>query len=151
MKHEPSDPDWERKIRDSFARQGAMATIGARLMRVAPGEVEIAVERGHAIGQQHGYVHGGVVGMIADSAGGYAGYSMMPPGGSVLTVEYKMNLLSPADGDTILARGRVVKPGRTLVVAQVDVVSIKGGREKPCALMVQTLMVMAGRADGPQV
>lgn len=151
MKHEPSDPDWERKIRDSFARQGAMATIGARLMRVAPGEAEIAVERGPAIGQQHGYVHGGVVGMIADSAGGYAGYSMMPPGGSVLTVEYKMNLLSPADGDTILARGRVVKPGRTLVVAQVDVVSIKGGREKPCALMVQTLMVMAGRADGPQV
>ena len=89
--------------------------------------------------------------MIADSAGGYAGYSMMPPGGSVLTVEYKMNLLSPADGDTILARGRVVKPGRTLVVAQVDVMSIKDGREKPCALMVQTLMVMAGRADGPQV
>jgi acyl-coenzyme A thioesterase PaaI-like protein len=75
----------------------------------------------------------------------------MPPGASVLTVEYKMNLLSPADGDTILAKGRVVKPGRTLVVTQVDVYSVKQGREKLCALMTQTLMTMAGKSDGPQV
>jgi uncharacterized protein (TIGR00369 family) len=151
MKLEPSDPDWETKVRDSFARQGAMATIGARLARVAPGEVEIEVARHSAIQQQHGYVHGGVVGMIADSAGGYAGFSSMPPGASVLTVEYKMNLLSPADGDTIVAKGRVVKPGRTLVVTQVDVYSVKQGREKLCALMTQTLMTMVGKSDGPQV
>lgn len=148
---EPSDPDWEAKVRDSFARQGAMATIGARLVHVAPGAVDIEVARTPAIQQQHGYVHGGVVGMLADSAGGYAGYSAMPPGASVLTVEYKMNLLSPADGDTILAKGRVVKPGRTLVVCQVDIFSIKGTREKLCALMTQTLMTMAGKSDGPQV
>jgi uncharacterized protein (TIGR00369 family) len=151
MRLEPGDPDWEAKVRDSFARQGAMATIGARLARVAPGEVDIEVTRHPAIQQQHGYVHGGVVGMIADSAGGYAGFSSMPPGASVLTVEYKMNLLSPADGDTILAKGRVVKPGRTLVVTQVDVYSVKQGREKLCALMTQTLMTMAGKSDGPQV
>ncbi|MCM0022149.1 MAG: PaaI family thioesterase, partial [Tagaea sp.] len=96
MKVDPSDPEWEAKLRDSFARQGAMATVGARLARVAPGEVDIEVTRHAAIQQQHGYVHGGVVGMIADSAGGYAGFSTMPPGASVLTVEYKMNLLSPA-------------------------------------------------------
>lgn len=151
MPIEPSDPEWEAKVRDSFARQGAMDTVGAKLVRVAPGEVDIAVARAPAIQQQHGYVHGGVVGMIADSAGGYAGFSTMPPGASVLTVEYKMNLLSPADGDTILAKGRVVKPGRTLVVTQVDVYSIKHGREKLCALMTQTLMTMAGKSDGPQV
>jgi uncharacterized protein (TIGR00369 family) len=151
MPFDPSDPDWERKVRDSFARQGAMATVGARLVRVAPGEVDIEVARVPAIRQQHGYVHGGVVGMIADSAGGYAGYSTMPAGATVLTVEYKMNLLSPADGDTILAKGRVVKPGRTLVVTQAEVYSIKQGREKLCALMTQTLMTMAGKEDGPQV
>jgi uncharacterized protein (TIGR00369 family) len=151
MPIEPSDPDWETKLRDSFARQGAMETVGARLVRVAPGEVDIEVTRHPAIQQQHGYVHGGVVGMLADSAGGYAGFSTMPPGASVLTVEYKMNLLSPADGDTILAKGRVVKPGRTLVVTQAEVFSVKQGRAKLCALMTQTLMTMAGKSDGPQV
>jgi uncharacterized protein (TIGR00369 family) len=142
------DPDWEAKIRDSFARQGAMATVGARLVHLEPGHCHIAVDYADAIAQQHGYVHGGVVGMIADSAGGYAGFSMMPPGSSVLTVEYKMNLLAPADGQTILAKGRVLKPGRTLVVTQADVFAIRDGQPKLCATMLQTLMAMAGKSDG---
>ncbi len=144
----PADPDWDAKVRDSFARQGAMATIGARIVHLEPGHAHIAVDHAEAIAQQHGYVHGGVVGMIADSAGGYAGFSMMPAGASVLTVEYKMNLLAPADGQTILAKGRVLKPGRTLVVAQVDVFAHKNGQTKLCATMLQTLMVMAGKSDG---
>jgi uncharacterized protein (TIGR00369 family) len=148
MRLEPGDPDWEAKVRDSFARQGAMATIGARLARVAPGEVDIEVTRHPAIQQQHGYVHGGVVGMIADSAGGYAGFTMMPAGATVLTVEYKMNLLAPAHGTTIVAKGRVLKPGRTLVIAQADVFAIRDGQSHLCATMLQTLMTMAGRPDG---
>jgi uncharacterized protein (TIGR00369 family) len=144
----PADPDWNAKVRDSFARQGAMKTIGARLVHLEPGHAHVAVEYADAIAQQHGYVHGGVVGMIADTAGGYAGFSMMPAGASVLTVEYKMNLLAPADGQTILAKGRVLKPGRTLVVVQVDVFAHKNGQTKLCATMLQTLMVMAGKSDG---
>jgi uncharacterized protein (TIGR00369 family) len=144
----PADPDWEAKVRDSFARQGAMKTIGARLVHLEPGHAHVGVEYTDAIAQQHGYVHGGVVGMIADTAGGYAGFSMMPAGASVLTVEYKMNLLAPADGQTILAKGRVLKPGRTLVVAQVDVFAHKNGQTKLCATMLQTLMTMTGKSDG---
>jgi uncharacterized protein (TIGR00369 family) len=144
----PADPDWDAKVRDSFARQGAMETIGARIVHLEPGHAHVSVEYSESIAQQHGYVHGGVVGMIADTAGGYAGFSMMPAGASVLTVEYKMNLLAPADGQTILAKGRVLKPGRTLVVAQVDVFAHKNGQTKLCATMLQTLMVMAGKSDG---
>jgi len=149
METQPADPNFEAKVRDSFARQGAMATVGARLARVAHGEVEIEIDNLPAVRQQHGFVHGGVVGMIADSAGGYAGFSTMPPGSTVLTVEYKMNFLNPAAGARIAARGRVVKTGRTLVVCAVDVVSIDGGRERPCATMLQTLMAVAGKPDAP--
>ena len=80
----PADPDWEFKIRDSFARQGAMASVGARLAHAEPGHVHVALDYSDAVSQQHGYVHGGVVGMIADTAGGYAGFSLMPAGASVL-------------------------------------------------------------------
>ena len=149
MKTDPADPNFETKVRDSFSRQGAMATVGAKLKRVAYGEVEIEIDNLPAVRQQHGFVHGGVVGMIADSAGGYAGFSTMPPGSTVLTVEYKMNFLNPAWGPRIAARGRVVKTGRTLVVCQVDVVSIEDGHERLCATMLQTLMAVAGKSDAP--
>ena len=95
--------------------------------------------------------HGGVVGMIADSAGGYAGFSLMPADATVLTVEYKINFMAPADGERLVARGRVTKPGRTLTVTQVDVVVVRGGTEHLCATMLQTLMTMAGRHDGPRM
>ena len=126
-----------------------MALIGARLARVEPDAVEIDVDYRPELGQQHGFFHGGIVGAIADNAGGYAAFSLMPADASVLTVEYKMNLVAPADGERLVARGRVVKPGRTLTVSRTDVFAIRDGRERLCATMLQTLMTMAGRSDGP--
>jgi uncharacterized protein (TIGR00369 family) len=146
----PLAADWETRVRDSFARQPAMALIGAQLARVAAGAVTIELALHEPITQQHGYIHGGVVGMIADSAGGYAGFTLMPADATVLTVEYKMNLLAPAAGPLLRAHGRVLKPGRSLVVAAVDVVNCRDGVESPCATMLQTLMTMRGRPDAPR-
>jgi uncharacterized protein (TIGR00369 family) len=147
----PKHAEFAARVRDSFARQGAMALIGAELLRVEPGEVDIGVAFRPELGQQHAFFHGGIVGMIADSAGGYAGFSLMPADASVLTVEYKINLLAPADGERLIARGRVVRAGRTLTVATVDVAVIRSGAETPCATVLQTLMTMAGRIDGPKL
>src|SRR5882672_8972383 len=102
-----------------------MTLIGAELARVEAGAVDIAVAFRPELSQQHGYYHGGIVGMIADSAGGYAGFSLMPEDASVLTVEYKINLLAPAEGERMIARGRVAKPGRTLTVCHVDVFAVR--------------------------
>ncbi len=146
----PRNPDFEARVRDSFARQGAMALIGAELIRVEPGHVDIAVAFRPELAQQHGYFHGGIVGMIADSAGGYAAFSLMPADASVLTVEYKINLLAPAEGERLIARGRVAKSGRTLAVCHVDVVAVRDGHEHACATLLQTLMTMSGRSDGPK-
>lgn len=106
---EPRDPDFERKVRESFARQRVMSTIGATLARIEPGLVEIALPFRVGLTQQHGYLHAGVAGTIADSAGGYAAFSLMPPGSTVLSVEYRVHLLAPAKGERFLARGRVVR------------------------------------------
>jgi len=141
------NPDFAERVRDSFARQGAMALIGAELTRVEPGECEIRLPYRRELSQQHGYFHGGIIGTIADSAGGYAAFSLMPADASVLTVEYKMNLLAPGDGEVLIARARVLKPGRTLVVATVDAVAVKAGCETLCATLLQTLMTMHGRPD----
>jgi uncharacterized protein (TIGR00369 family) len=99
------------------------------------------------LSQQHGYYHGGIIGTIADSAGGYAAFTLMPRDASVLTVEYKINLLAPGDGELLIARGSVLKAGRTLVVAQVDAGIVKNGHETLCATLLQTLMTMRGRSD----
>lgn len=146
----PKNPEFVARVRDSFARQGAMALIGAEITRLEPGSVDIAVTFRPDLAQQHGYFHGGVVGMIGDSAGGYAAFSLMPADASVLTVEYKINLLAPAHGERLIARGRVVKPGRTLTVTHVDVVVVRDGHEHVCATLLQTLMAMAGKSDGPK-
>lgn len=124
-----------------------MTTLGATLERVAPGEIEIALRPHPGIMQQHGFVHGGVVGALADSAAGYATLSVLPAGTGVLTAEYKINLLAPAMGERIVARGRVVKAGRTLTLAQADVFAQSGGQEKLIALLTATLMTIKGR-DG---
>jgi uncharacterized protein (TIGR00369 family) len=145
----PQNPKFAARVRDSFARQGAMSFIGAELLRVEAGSVDIAVAFRPELSQQHGYYHGGIVGMIADSAGGYAAFSLMPEDASVLTVEYKINLLAPAEGGRLVARGRVTKPGRTLTVCSVDVFAVRSGKEHLCATALQTLMTMAGRADEP--
>lgn len=151
MSFEAPDPNFAERVKGSFSRQGAMAHLGARLNAVTPGFCEIQVAYSAELSQQHGYFHGGVVGAIADSAAGYAGYSLMPEHASVLTVEYKLNLLSPADGELLIARGHVVKPGRTLVVARADVVAVKEDQEKLCATLLQTLMCLPDTADNQPV
>jgi len=141
------DPNFERRVRDSFARQAAMALIGATMTRVSPGRCEIELPVREDLTQQHSYVHGGVVGMIGDSAGGYAAFTLMPVDSSVLTVEYKINMLAPAKGERLLAVGSVVKPGRTLSIVRADVYALEDGRETLVAAMQQTLMVMHGMSD----
>lgn len=137
----------QARVKASFDKQNAMQLIRASIPVIAPGKVEIHVPQWSGIEQQHGFVHGGVVGMIADSAGGYAAMTQVPEDASVLTVEYKMNLLSPADGERLIARGQVIRPGRTLIVTQIDVYAVRGENETRCALMQQTIMVMQGKAE----
>lgn len=143
----PVNPDFEDTIRASFARQHAMTLIRAQLAEVKPGAVEIRLPVWRGVGQQHGYVHGGVVGMIADSAGGYAAMTVAPADTSVLTVEYKLNLTAPAAGETIVARGTVLRAGRTLCTTRVDVFAVKESIETLCAAMQQTIMIMRGKDE----
>jgi uncharacterized protein (TIGR00369 family) len=135
------------RIQTSFAKQGLMTTLGASLVTIAPGLVEIAITPTPAISQQHGFVHAGAVSAIADTAAGYAALTLMPPDRGVLTTEFKINLLAPAIGDRILARGKIVKAGRTLTVAQAEVFASTNGTEKLIALLTATLMAIEGR-DG---
>jgi len=141
------DPEFADRVRASFAKQHAMDLIHATLPVVEPGLTEIHLPHWTGVEQQHGFVHGGVVGMIADSAAGYAAMTLVAASASVLTVEYKMNLVAPADGEKLIARGKVVRPGRTLVVTQAEVFAVKDGKEKLCALMQQTIMVMHGKEE----
>lgn len=127
---EARDPDFEQRIRDSFARQQVMSFLGATLDHVAPGIAQISLPYRPELSQQHGFFHGGIVGTIGDSAAGYAGYTLMPADASVLTVEYKLNLMAPADGDRLIARGKVIRPGRNLVITEAEVFVSKEGREK---------------------
>jgi uncharacterized protein (TIGR00369 family) len=136
---------FEERIRASFAKQGLMSTLGATLITVAPGHVEIAISPAPAISQQHGFVHAGAVSAIADTAAGYAALSLMPPDRGVLTTEFKINLVAPAMGDRILARGQVVKAGRTLTLAKAEVFSESGGRERLIAFLTATMMAIEGR------
>ena len=145
----PADDDFEARVLASFGRQKIMDLLGAAVTRVEPGEVEIELPFRDDLTQQHGFFHAGVTSTIADSAGGYAAFSLFPADASVLTTEFKINLLAPADGELLRAVGRVVKPGRTLTVCDVDVFAVKNGQAKPCAKLLQTLMCMAGRPDVP--
>lgn len=145
-----SVPEWERRVRESFARQGFMKHIEAQVAALGPGHCEIRVPYQEKLTQQHGYFHGGVTAAIADSASGYAAYTLMPPDHSVLAVEFKINLLAPAEGDYLLARARVVRSGKTLKVCAVDVFGVKHGTEKLCATMLATVMALPGRSDFPQ-
>ena len=147
MTNHAHDPEFADRVRASFAKQHAMDLIHATLPVVEPGLTEIHLPHWAGVEQQHGFVHGGVVGMIADSAAGYAAMTIVPETASVLTVEFKMNLVAPADGEKLIARGKVVRPGRTLVVTQAEVFAVKDGKEKLCALMQQTIMVMHGKEE----
>ena len=140
------DPAFAARIRESFSRQKAMALIGARLARVEAGEVEVALPFRDDLTQQKGFVHGGIIGMIADTACGYAALSLMPAGGSLVTVEYKMNILKPGRG-ALRALGTVIRPGRTLTVARAEVYAEDGSH---VATMLQTLMALPDRPDRPE-
>ena len=139
--------DTRTRIRDSFAKQSAMALIHAEIPVIEEGRAEIEIPHWNGVLQQHGYVHGGVVGMIADSAAGYAAMSVVPEGTSVLTVEYKINMVAPANGDKIVAKGSVRRAGRTLLLTKADVYAVKDGTETLCAVMQQTIMAMHGKGE----
>jgi uncharacterized protein (TIGR00369 family) len=145
--HVAKDPAFRDRIRDSFAKQGLMATLGASLTHIAPGLVEIVLPATPAVSQQHGYVHAGALAAVADSAAGYAALSLMPAGVGVLSVEFKINLLAPATGDRVKAKGRVVKAGRTITVAHAEVFSESGADERLVALLTATVMMIEGRRD----
>ncbi len=136
----------EKRIQSSFAKQGLMSTLGATLVTVAPGRVEIALRPHPGISQQHGFVHAGAVSAIADTAAGYAALSLMPPNRGVLTTEFKINFVAPAAGERIIARGTVVKSGRTLTLAQAEVFAESDGRERLIALLTATMRAVEGRA-----
>ncbi|MBP8923735.1 MAG: PaaI family thioesterase [Thauera sp.] len=144
---QPRDPNYAERVRASFRLQQAMSLIGAEMALVEPGYVEIHLPHKAEITQQHGFIHGGVVGMIADSAAGYAANTLTAADTSVLTVEYKMNLVAPADGQRLVARGEVVRPGRTLIVTRADVYAIRDEQWTLCAIMQQTIMAMQGKSE----
>ncbi|MEP7061802.1 MAG: PaaI family thioesterase [Betaproteobacteria bacterium] len=144
----PPCADYATRVRDSFARQGAMRTLGASLAGIEPGYCAIELTPRAEVSQQHGYVHAGVIAAIVDSAGGYAGFTLFPADASVLTVEFKLNLLAPARGDKLVAEGFVVKPGRTLAITRGEVHAVTDGRRTLVALMQQTLIVMRATSDG---
>lgn len=141
---QPRDPDFERRVRASFARQAAMRTIGATLERVAPGEVDLALSFRAELTQQHGFLHAGVVTAAVDSACGYAALSLMEPGTAVLSVEFKVQLLAPARGARFLALGRVVRSGRTLTVVSGE---LRGEGGEVVALLNGTMMAVRDRPD----
>lgn len=135
---EPRTPDWKARCLASFEQQPICKTLGIELAAMEPGFCEMRLAFRADLTQQHGFFHAGMVSTLADNAGGYAALSLMPAGAEVLAVEFKINLMSPAKGDVMIARARVVKPGRTLVITQVEVSMLDGGVEKDCALMQQT-------------
>lgn len=140
--------DFEGRVRASFARQKIMATIGAELTRVNPGEVEIELAYDAELTQQHGFLHAGIISTALDSACGYAAYSVMPENAAVLTIEFKVNLLSPGRGERFLFRGSVTKPGRTIIVADGEAYAFdREGEARLVATMTGTMMVVSGR-DG---
>jgi len=147
--HRPQDPGFAARIRESFLRQGLMETLGATLARVEPGLVEIVVPFRPGLSQQHGFFHAGVTSAAADSAGGYAGYTLFPADSSVLTVEFKINLVAPARGDRLRAIGQVIKSGRTLTVCELRAYALDGAEETLCAVGQQTLICLHGTSDRP--
>ena len=138
----PFDPE---RVRRSFAKQAVMATIGATLDHVERGVATISMGPNPAFTQQHGYLHAGIIATIADSACGYAALSIMPADAAVLSIEFKTNMLAPADGERFIARGKVIKPGRTIVVCDATVHAVRKDGEKLVATMTGTMMVVQGR------
>jgi uncharacterized protein (TIGR00369 family) len=138
--HTIRNPDFERDLREGFARQSLMSSFGARLEKIAPGEVDIAIDARADLLQQNGFVHAGVLTSIADSACGGAAITLMPPHSDVLSIEFKVNLLAPAAAPRFVARARVLRAGRTITVCRADVFGIDGANETLVATMLGTMM-----------
>jgi len=141
----PADDGFEQRVRDSFQRQRVMATLGARLLRVAPGEVEVELPYREDLTQQHGFLHAGIVTTVLDSAAGYAAFTLMPADAGVVSVEFKTHLLAPATGERLIARARVVRAGRTVTVCQADGYMATGDGERHVALLLGTMMTVRDR------
>ena len=148
MTASPRDAGYERRVRESFARQAAMTTIGATVAGVAPGEVTLELPFRPALTQQHGFLHAGIVTTVMDSACGYAALTLMEPGAGVLSVEFKVNLLAPARGERFRAVGRVIRAGRTVTVVSGELHAVggdAGGGDKLVAIMTGTMMTVRDR------
>lgn len=148
MSFTPQDNNFESRVKESFARQDFMHHLGAELKTIQPGYCEVQVPFKKELTQQHGFFHAGVVGTLADNAAGYAAYSLMDADSSILTVEYKVNLMAPADGDVLIAKSTVLKYGKTLTICRTDVFVQKNGIEKLCAAGQVTLIELQNKNDG---
>ena len=142
---EPADPEFEKKVIESFNRQEVMKTLNVTLLTVRPGEIELAFPFQQNLTQQHGFLHAGIVSTVLDSACGYAAFSLMPRKAAVLSIEFKVNLLSPAKGERFRAIGSVKKPGKTITVTGAELFSITGDEKKLVATMVGTMMAVYDR------
>ncbi|MBU1342609.1 MAG: PaaI family thioesterase [Proteobacteria bacterium] len=147
MAFQPLDPEFEQKVRSSFSRQMFMEFLHAELIKIEPGFCEIHVPYRKELTQQHGFFHAGVMGTIADNCGGYAAFSLMPKDASVLSVEYKLNLLAPGNGELLTGQGRVIKPGKNLTICSTEIFIHKNKVKKLCATSLMTLMTMHGKKD----
>ena len=143
----PKDPDFHAKVMESFSRQKFMRLLNAKLTKITPGFCEMEIPYHDSITQQHGFFHAGIVGTVADNAAGYAAFSLMEKTSSILTVEFKLNLISPADGDLLIGRASVLKYGKTLTICRSDVFVVKLQTEKLCAASQSTLIELAYRQD----
>jgi uncharacterized protein (TIGR00369 family) len=141
-RYEALNPSFEKDVNDSFARQSIMSLIDARLTRVEPGRIDITLPFRGDLTQQHGYLHAGIITTIADSACGYAAYSLMPPGAEVLSIEFKINLLRPGQGETFVARAEVLRPGKTVTAVRADVFASTKDKETLIATMQGTMMCL---------
>lgn len=142
---EPEHPDFHDTVTESFARQGLMRAFGVELLRVEPGLCELRAPFSERLAQQHGYFHGAIIGAILDSAGGYAALSLQARGSEVLTTEFKLNFLEPADGEDLIARGTVLKPGGRLIVTEAKAFCLKSGVASLCAVMLQSVVPVHAR------
>jgi uncharacterized protein (TIGR00369 family) len=145
----PQNPDYQSDVRASFAEQRLMHVLGIELVDLAPGQCVLEVSADSRLSQQHGYFHGALIGAVLDCAGGYAALSLMPPASEVLTTEYKINFVAAARGERLIARGRVIKPGRTLTVCQAEASCRQDGGETLCAVMLQSLIRIPRSAPRP--
>jgi uncharacterized protein (TIGR00369 family) len=146
----PRNPHWEARVRESFARQSFMTLIGGEIASLSPGACAVSLKARPDLCQQRGFLHGGVTTALADTAAGFSAYWLMPEGSAPLTVELKINLMSPAIGDRFVAKGRVLRSGRTLTIVEVDVDAETGAQSKLIARMLATMICLENTSDAPQ-